>query len=57
VTTPSEHREAEIAAAVADIGEVVPVSESDGWEIADGEHDGMSLAEYVRRFNEAGVSE
>ncbi len=32
--------------------EVVQI-ETDEWEIASGEHDGMTLAEYVRRFNVA----
>jgi hypothetical protein len=42
----------ELAAAVKDIAEVQIIEPSE-WEMASGEHDGMSLVEYVRRFNTA----
>jgi hypothetical protein len=46
-----EHREHEIAEALGDEAELIPITEPDEYELAGGEYDGMSLGEYVRLFN------
>jgi hypothetical protein len=54
MSDPMSERLEEIARVLGP-DEVVPIETAE-WELSGGEHDGMDLAEYIRRFNKPTAS-